>query len=153
MNDAPFERPPCREKERGGRSDVVGIAPTDHFHDHSLQQFVNNLTNRAVRFHDEAFGFEGKPVGIIRAACAARQLETLGESLDALIDERSLGNDRHQKLNYELAGAPLENEPFWPCIKVAFAKGSAIVHTGAHANKAAAALQAASNLAMHRKQT
>jgi len=31
-----------------------------------LQQFVNNLTNRAVRFHYEAFGFEGKQVGIIR---------------------------------------------------------------------------------------
>jgi hypothetical protein len=54
------------EDVRGGRANVVGIAPTDHLHDHSLQQFVNNLTNRAVRFHYEAFGFEGKQVGIIR---------------------------------------------------------------------------------------
>jgi hypothetical protein len=34
-----------------------------HLADHSLQQFVNNLTNRPVRFGYEAFGFEGKQVG------------------------------------------------------------------------------------------
>ena len=50
---------------RGGRSDVVGIAVADHLNDHSLQQFVNNLTNQPVRFRYEAFGFEGKQVGII----------------------------------------------------------------------------------------
>jgi len=51
---------------RGGRADVVGIPAADHLDDHSLQQFVNNLTNRPVRFHYEAFGFEGKQVGVIR---------------------------------------------------------------------------------------
>jgi len=54
------------EDVRGGRGNVVGIAPTDHLDDHSLQQFVNNRTNQPVHFHYEAFGFEGKQVGIIR---------------------------------------------------------------------------------------
>jgi hypothetical protein len=54
------------EDVRGGRSNVVGIPATDHLDDHCLQQFVNNLTNRHVRFLYEAFGFEGKQVGIIR---------------------------------------------------------------------------------------
>lgn len=53
------------EDVRGGRANVVGIT-ADHLDDHSVQQFVNNLTNRPVRFHYEAFGFEGKQVGIIR---------------------------------------------------------------------------------------
>jgi hypothetical protein len=53
------------EDVRGGRSNVYGIAAADHLADHSLQQFVNNLTNRPVRFGYEAFGFEGKQVGII----------------------------------------------------------------------------------------
>ncbi len=51
---------------RGGRGNVVGISPSNHLDDHSLQQFVNNLTNQPVRFHYEAFGFEGKQVGVIR---------------------------------------------------------------------------------------
>jgi len=54
------------EDVRGGRSIVNGIAAADHLADHSLQQFVNNLTNRPIRFGYEAFGFEGKQVGIIR---------------------------------------------------------------------------------------
>lgn len=53
------------EDVRGGRSNVVGILPADHLDDHSLQQFVSNLTNQPVRFRYEAFGFEGKQVGII----------------------------------------------------------------------------------------
>jgi hypothetical protein len=53
------------EDVRGGRGNVVGIPATDQLDDHSLQQFVNNLTNQPVRFHYEAFGFEGKQVGII----------------------------------------------------------------------------------------
>jgi hypothetical protein len=51
---------------RGGRANLLGISSADHLDDHSLQQFVNNLTNRPIRFHYEAFGFEGKQVGIIR---------------------------------------------------------------------------------------
>jgi len=54
------------EDVRGGRSHVAGIAAGDHLADHSLQQFVNNLTNRPVRFGYEAIGVEGKQVGIIR---------------------------------------------------------------------------------------
>src|SRR5262245_25088774 len=48
------------EDVRGGRGNPRGIPDTDHLDDHSLQQFVNNMTNRPVRFHYEAFGFEGK---------------------------------------------------------------------------------------------
>ncbi len=62
------------EEIRGGRSKVVGIAETDHLDDHSLQQFVNNLTNRPVRFHYEAFGFEGKQIGVIRIDQQARPI-------------------------------------------------------------------------------
>ena len=54
------------EEVRGGRSKVTGIPATDHLDDHSLQQFVNRLTNLPVRFHYEAFRFAGKHVGIIR---------------------------------------------------------------------------------------
>lgn len=53
------------EDVRGGRSNVVGISATGHPDGHSLQQFVNSLTNQPVRFHYEAFGYEGKQVGII----------------------------------------------------------------------------------------
>lgn len=53
------------EEIRGGRSNVVGISEAEQLDDHSLQQFVNNLTNQPVRFRYEAFGFEGKQVGII----------------------------------------------------------------------------------------
>lgn len=53
------------EDSRGGRGNVVGVPVTGHLDDHSLQQFVNSLTNQPVRFHYEAFGFEGKQVGII----------------------------------------------------------------------------------------
>ncbi|HSI34686.1 MAG: helix-turn-helix domain-containing protein [Phycisphaerae bacterium] len=49
---------------RGGRSTVYGVQ--GHLDDHALQQFVNNLTNRPVRFGYEAFGFEGHQIGIIR---------------------------------------------------------------------------------------
>lgn len=49
---------------QGGRGIVHGI--TDHLQDHSLQQFVNNLTNRPVQFGYEACEIEGKQVGVIR---------------------------------------------------------------------------------------
>jgi hypothetical protein len=51
------------EEMPGARANVVGIS--EHLDDHSLQQFVNNLTNQPLRFHYTAFGFEGKQVGII----------------------------------------------------------------------------------------
>lgn len=49
---------------RGGRGLVVGIPSNEQLPDHSLQQFVNSLTNQPVQFHYEAFVFEGKQVGI-----------------------------------------------------------------------------------------
>ena len=49
---------------QGGCSIVYGVS--EHLQDHSLQQFVNNLTNRPVQFRYEACEFEGKQVGIIR---------------------------------------------------------------------------------------
>jgi len=54
------------EDVRGGPSKVLGIADIDHLDDHSLQQFVNNLTNQPVCFQYEAFGYNDKQVGIIR---------------------------------------------------------------------------------------
>lgn len=54
------------EEVRGGPSIVFGIPATDHLDDHSLQQFVNNLTNQPVHFRYESFKFEGKQVGIIK---------------------------------------------------------------------------------------
>ena len=50
------------EDIRGGRGNVIGISATKHLDDHSLQQFVNNITNQPVLFHYEAFGFEEKQV-------------------------------------------------------------------------------------------
>jgi hypothetical protein len=53
------------EDVRGARKRVTGIVASDHLDDHVLQQFVNSLTNQPVRFHYQAFEFEGKQVGII----------------------------------------------------------------------------------------
>lgn len=65
------------EDARGGRSNVIGIA--DHLDDHSLQQFVNNLTNRPVRFRYEAFGYEEKQVGIICIEDQSRPIHLKGD--------------------------------------------------------------------------
>jgi len=54
------------EDVRGGRATVYGIPEDQQLHDHSLQQFVNNLTNRPINFHYEAATLDGKHVGIIR---------------------------------------------------------------------------------------
>lgn len=53
------------EDVQGGRGKITGISPNAHLQDHALQQFINNLTNHPVRFHYEAFSFEGKQIGII----------------------------------------------------------------------------------------
>ncbi|MEX1028166.1 MAG: ATP-binding protein [Candidatus Paceibacterota bacterium] len=58
------------EEVRGGRSNVHGVS--DHLDDHSLQQFINNLTNRPVQFGYEACEFEGQQVGIIRVELQRR---------------------------------------------------------------------------------
>ena len=72
------------EDVRGGRARVVGIQATEHLDDHSLQQFVNNLTNQPVRFHYEAFGFEGTQVGIFRIDSAHQRPVYLKKPYGAL---------------------------------------------------------------------
>lgn len=62
------------EDVRGGRSNVIGIPAVNHLNDHSLQQFVNNLTTQPIHFHYEAFGFEGKQVGIVVIAQQTRPI-------------------------------------------------------------------------------
>jgi Putative DNA-binding domain len=52
------------QEVQGGRSIVHGVS--EHLQDHTLQQFVNNLTNRSVQFCHRAFEFEGKQIGIIQ---------------------------------------------------------------------------------------
>ena len=52
------------EDVRGGQGNVVGIS--EQLHDHALQQFVNNKTNRPIQFHYEAFNYQGIEVGIVR---------------------------------------------------------------------------------------
>lgn len=52
------------QEVQGGKSTVYGIS--NHLADHSLQQFVNNLTNRPVQFGYEACECDGKQVGVIR---------------------------------------------------------------------------------------
>jgi hypothetical protein len=49
---------------RGGRSHVHGVA--EHLNDHSLQQFINHLTNRPLRFQYEAVTVDGLQVGVLR---------------------------------------------------------------------------------------
>jgi hypothetical protein len=51
------------QEVRGGRSVPVGIEK--HLAESSLQQYVNQKTNRPVDFSYEAYGFEGKQIGII----------------------------------------------------------------------------------------
>jgi len=54
------------EDIRGERAGVIGIQAKDQLTDHSLQQFVNSLTNQPIHFCYEAFIFEGKQIGVIR---------------------------------------------------------------------------------------
>lgn len=60
------------EDVQGGRGIVHDIS--DHLQDHSLQQFVNSLTNRPVQFGYEACEIEGKQVGIIRIELQRRPI-------------------------------------------------------------------------------
>lgn len=60
------------EEVQGRRNVVHGIC--DHLQDHSLQQFVNNLTNRPVQFGYEACELEGMQVGVIRIELQKRPI-------------------------------------------------------------------------------
>lgn len=51
------------EEVRGGRSIVHGVE--SQLDDHALQQFINSLTNRPVRFHYRAAVLEHKQIGVI----------------------------------------------------------------------------------------
>jgi len=57
---------------QGGKSHIVGT--TNHLDDHSLQQFVNNMTNQPVQFGYETCAIEGKQVGVIRIERQARPI-------------------------------------------------------------------------------
>lgn len=50
---------------RGGRSEVVGIRPEDHLHDHQLQEFVNAKSNRPVNFRYFAYSYRGEQIGVL----------------------------------------------------------------------------------------
>jgi hypothetical protein len=89
------------DEVRGGRSNVVGIAKTDHLDDHSLQQFVNSLTNRPVRFGYEAFGFEGKQVGIVR----------IEEQLRPIYLKRDYGKLEKEKVYVRRGSSTNPNKP------------------------------------------
>lgn len=52
------------EHVRGGRSAIIGV--TDHLADHSLQQFIDSLVDRPIRFRYEAYAVDGRQVGIIK---------------------------------------------------------------------------------------
>jgi hypothetical protein len=54
----------------GGRAVPHGV--TEHLHDHSLQQFVNSLTNKPLTFVYEASEVDGVKVGVIRIAVQPR---------------------------------------------------------------------------------
>jgi len=60
------------DEVRGGRSNVVGI--TEHLADHSLQQFVNHLTQSPLHFNYEAFDVSGLQVGVIRIELQKRPI-------------------------------------------------------------------------------
>ncbi|MEI8021752.1 MAG: ATP-binding protein, partial [Schlesneria sp.] len=52
------------EEKQGSCSIVHGVS--EHLPDHSLQQFINSLTNRPVVFRYDTCEFDGKQIGIIR---------------------------------------------------------------------------------------
>lgn len=60
------------EEVQGGRGIIKGVS--DHLADHSLQQFVNNLTNRPLQFGYEACEIDGHQIGIIRIELQRRPI-------------------------------------------------------------------------------
>jgi hypothetical protein len=88
------------------------------------------------------------------AAYAAKNLETLGEAIDGLMNGFNLGNEGRRKLYNALTGTELEKESFWSRFKKASEKRNSIVHKGGHASKkeAEGALQSAKELITHLKQ-
>ena len=69
------------------------------------------------------------------AAYAAKELETLGEAIDGLMNGHNLGNEKHRKLYNALTGTELEKQPFWPRFKNASEKRNSIVHKGERATR------------------
>jgi hypothetical protein len=60
------------EEVQGGQGIIKGVA--EHLADHSLQQFVNNLTNRPIQFGYEACEIGGNQIGIIRIELQRRPI-------------------------------------------------------------------------------
>ena len=88
------------------------------------------------------------------AAYADKNLETLGEAIDGLMNGFNLGNERRRKLYNALTGTEFEKESFWSRFKKASEKRNSIVHKGGYASKkeAVGALQSAKELITHLKQ-
>jgi hypothetical protein len=89
------------------------------------------------------------------AAYTTKNLKTLGEAIDDLMNGFNLANRKHRKLYNALTGTELENEPFWFQFKKASEKRNSIIHRGGQAIKKEAedALQAAKELITHLKQS
>lgn len=89
------------EEARGAPSIVTGIPATDHLDDHSLQQFVNCLTNQPVRFGYETFVYEGKQVGIIR----------IHEQIRPIYLKRDYGKLKEEKVYVRRGSSTDPNKP------------------------------------------
>lgn len=70
------------------------------------------------------------------AAYTAKQLESLREAVEALMNGHNLANAKHRKLYNALTGTELEKQPFWLRFKAASEKRNSVVHKGGHASKA-----------------
>ena len=88
------------------------------------------------------------------AAYAAKELKSLGEAIDGLMNGHNLANEKHRKLYNALTGTELEKQSFWHRFKNASEKRNSIIHKSGQANKneAEAALKVATELIMHLKQ-
>ena len=64
------------------------------------------------------------------AAYAAKNLETLGEAIDGLMNGFNLENEKRRKLYNALTGTELKKESFWSRFKKASEKRNSIVHKG-----------------------
>ena len=87
-------------------------------------------------------------------AYIGKNLESLGEAVDALMNGHNLANEKHRKVYNALTGTEIEKQSFWPRLKSASEKRNAIVHKGGQANRSEAldALDAANGLIMYLKQ-
>ena len=72
----------------GGRSNVLGIPPTDQLDDHALQQFINSIVNIPIHFQYRAFSSDGLQVGMIVFDESQKRLVYLKRNYGVLEKER-----------------------------------------------------------------